>query len=337
AYREAWRAWDDLAFGRSVALDTDALSNTRTVEYEVHTPEDADGMFDVLTYQKGGSVLRMLERWLGADAFRAGVRAYLDRYRLANTETTDLWDSLEEATGQPVRKIMDSWIFQPGFPLVTARRDGDRVTLSQQRFSYLGGASPERWSIPVRARVEGNGRSETRSLLLADAKVTTEVPSGARVVLDAGGEGFYRVAYPAEWRAELLASGTLRSLERFSIVDDTWAAVLAGSTPADEVLGLARQLRHEDDLVVWRLLTSVLRGVARLVDGEALIALLGDIGLVLEPAAERLDWQPAGGDDARTRQLRGIVLDALGTLVEDPAVIARARGLYGAAGVDPDV
>ena len=59
------------------------------------TPEDADGMFDLLTYQKGGSVLRMLERWLGADAFRAGVRHYLDRYQLANTETTDLWDSLE--------------------------------------------------------------------------------------------------------------------------------------------------------------------------------------------------------------------------------------------------
>ena len=75
AYRAAWKTWDDFALGRSVALDIDALSNTRTVEYEVHTPDDADGMFDVLTYQKGGSVLRMLERWLGADAFRAGVRA----------------------------------------------------------------------------------------------------------------------------------------------------------------------------------------------------------------------------------------------------------------------
>jgi len=337
AYREAWHAWDDFALGRSVALDTDALSNTRTVEYDVHTPEDADGMFDVLTYQKGGSALRMLERWLGADAFRAGVRAYLDRYRLANTETTDLWDSLETATGQPVRKIMDSWIFQPGCPLVTARRDGDRVTLAQQRFSYLGGAHTERWSIPVRARVEGDGWSETRSLLLEDADVTTEVPAGARVVLDAGGEGFYRVAYPTEWRAELLASGTLRPLERFSIVDDTWAAVLAGNTPADDVLGLARQLRDEDDLVVWRLLTSVLRSVARVVDGEALTALRAEVGLVLEPAAARLGWLPAPSDDARTRQLRGVVLDALGTLVEDPAVIARASDMYGAANVDPDV
>ena len=153
AYDASWKTWDDFALGRAAALDVDALSNTRTVEYEVITPEDADGMFDILTYQKGGSVLRMLERWLGADAFRAGVRAYLDRYQLSNTETTDLWDSLESATEQPVRRIMDSWIFQPGFPLVTAQRDGDQVTLTQERFGYEGAAaSAQRWAVPIRAR-----------------------------------------------------------------------------------------------------------------------------------------------------------------------------------------
>ena len=136
AYNAAWKTWDDFALGRAAALDVDALANTRTVEYEVITPEDADGMFDVLTYQKGGSVLRMLERWLGADAFRAGVRAYLDRYQLANTETTDLWDSLESATSS---RCAGSWTrgsSNPAYPLVTAERDGDRVTISQQRFSY---------------------------------------------------------------------------------------------------------------------------------------------------------------------------------------------------------
>jgi puromycin-sensitive aminopeptidase len=336
-YRDAWCMWEDFALGRAVALDTDALSNTRTVEYDVQTPEDADGMFDVLTYQKGGSVLRMLERWLGADAFRAGVRAYLDRYRLSNTETTDLWDSLETATGQPVRRIMDSWIFQPGFPLVAARRSGTEVTLTQQRFGYLGGGSAERWSIPVRARVEGDGWAETRSLLLADGEITTEVPADARVVIDAGGEGFYRVAYPPEWRAELVASGALRPLERFSIVDDCWAALLAGRTAAPELLELAWQLRDDDDLVVWRLLITVLRGLARLVDGDALERLRARVAEVLAPVSYRLGWEPAPGDGARIRQLRGLVLDARGTLVDDAEVITRAREAYRAAGVDPDV
>ncbi|MGH8977292.1 MAG: M1 family metallopeptidase, partial [Acidimicrobiia bacterium] len=91
ALRPEWCTWDDFALQRAAALDVDALSNTRAVEYEVSTPEDADAMFDVLTYLKGGSVVRMLERWLGASSFRDGVRYYLDRYKFANTETTDLW------------------------------------------------------------------------------------------------------------------------------------------------------------------------------------------------------------------------------------------------------
>ena len=337
AYRAEWQTWDDFALGRAAALDVDALSNTRTVEYEVITPSDADGMFDLLTYQKGGSVLRMVERWLGADSFRDGVRHYLDRYQLANTETTDLWDSLESATSEPVRRIMDSWIFQPGFPLIAAAAGDGSVTISQQRFGYEASDATQRWAIPVRARVHAGASSDTRSLLLDGDSVTFDVPADALVVLDAGGEGFYRVSYPREWRDRLLDSGALESLERFSLVDDLWAAVLADRAPAGDVLALARKLRDEQDLVVWRVLVSVLRGTARLVEGEALARLRAEVGDVLAPTFSRLGWEPGAGDDARTRQLRGVVLDALGTLVEDPSVIDRARETNTDSGTDPDV
>jgi puromycin-sensitive aminopeptidase len=336
-YRADWKTWDDFALGRAAALDVDALSNTRTVEYEVLTPEDADGMFDLLTYQKGGSILRMVERWLGADAFRAGVRHYLDRYQLGNTETTDLWDSLESATSEPARRIMDSWIFQPGFPLVSARADGGSVTLTQQRFSYENAGSAQRWAIPVRARVHSGATPETRSLLLDGDSTTFAVPADSLVVLDAGGEGFYRVSYPDEWRDQLLDAAVLEPLERFALVDDLWASVLAGRAPAADLLGLARKLRGEGDLVVWRVLLSVLRGASRLVDGEALVRLRAEAAEVLAPTFARLGWDFAASDDVRTRQLRGIVLDAMGTLVEDPSVIARARETDTDSGTDPDV
>ena len=337
AYRAEWKTWDDFALGRAAALDVDALSNTRTVEYEVLTPDDADGMFDLLTYQKGGSILRMVERWLGADAFRAGVRHYLDRYQLGNTETTDLWDSLESATSEPVRRIMDSWIFQPGFPLVAARADGDAVTITQQRFSYENADSSQRWAIPVRARVHTGSSCETRSLLLDRDSTTFDVPPDSLVVLDAGGEGFYRVSYPDKWRDHLLGAGVLEPLERFALVDDLWASVLAGRAPAADVLALARKLRDEQDLVVWRVLLSVLRGTARLVEGDALVRLRAEVAEILAPTFARLGWDPAPTDDARTRQLRGIVLDAMGTLVKDPSVIARARETDPDSGADPDI
>jgi len=332
AYAPQWHTWVDFALGRASALDVDALSTTRTVEYEVVTPADADGMFDTLTYQKGGSVLRMLERWLGADAFRAGVRLYLDRYKLSNTETTDLWDALEEATGKPVRRIMDSWIFQPGCPIV--RVDGGLV---QRRFTYAGGTHDERWVVPVLARVHSANAVETRSLLLDGERAELDVPADALVVLDAGGEGFYRVGYPEAWRDRLLDARVLEPLERFALVDDLWASVLAGDASAAEFLACAHKFVDEDDLVVWRALNGYLRAEARLVVGDARAALLAHIAEIVQPMLGRLGWGSDG--DARTRQQRGLAINLLGSVVGDPEIVARTREIdaSGGAGVDAEV
>jgi puromycin-sensitive aminopeptidase len=334
AYRPDWRTWDDFAVGRAAALDVDALPSTRTVEYEVRTPADAEGMFDTLTYQKGGSVLRMLERWLGADAFRAGVRHYLERYRLANTETTDLWDALEEANRQPVRRIMDSWIFQPGFPVLVP--EGRRLV--QQRFTYAGDRASERYVVPLLVRVHTSAGAATHSLLLADDAISLDAPDDALIVCNAGGEGFYRVSYPAAWRDRLLDEEVLEPLERFALLDDLWAAVLAGTERATAFLDIARRFSRERELVVWRVLAAHLRSLARLVDGSALGRYGGELAVIAQPSLASLGWETAAGDDDRTRQRRGLVIALLGTLARDPDVLERARQVVGhPEGADADV
>ncbi|MGQ0823899.1 MAG: M1 family metallopeptidase [Actinomycetota bacterium] len=338
AYRPDWKTWEDFAVGRALAMDTDALSNTRPVEYEVHTPEDADGMFDTLTYQKGGSVVRMLEQWMGADAFRDGVRHYLDKYRFANTETTDLWDALEEATGRPARRIMDSWILQPGFPKVVVERGSGMVRLSQRRFAYGPTDARARWTIPLLVRVHTDEAVETRSLLLdADSETEIPVPDGALVVVNAGGEGFYRVAYPPEWRSRLVDAGVLGPLERFAIVDDAWAALLAGTSSARGFLELAERFAGERDLIVWRALVARLRDLLRLVDGDARTAARARIGALARPSFDARGWKPAAGEAVRDSQLRALLVDALGTIAHDREVVARARELWRFEGIDPDL
>ncbi|MEZ5341935.1 MAG: M1 family metallopeptidase [Acidimicrobiales bacterium] len=116
AFRPEWHRWVDFSLSRTAAFKTDALSTTRPIEFDVVSPEDAEGMFDILTYEKGAAVVRMLEQHLGEDRFRAGIRRYIREHAYANAETTDLWDAIEAETGEPVRRIMDSWIFQGGFP-----------------------------------------------------------------------------------------------------------------------------------------------------------------------------------------------------------------------------
>jgi puromycin-sensitive aminopeptidase len=334
AYKSEWRTWDDFAIGRAAALDVDALLHTRTVEYEVRTPADSEGMFDTLTYQKGGSVLRMLERWLGADAFRAGVRHYLDRYRLANTETTDLWDALEDATGKPVRQIMDSWIFQAGFPILTP----EVGMVAQSRFTYRDATGDgTRWAVPLLARVHTSTGVETRSLLLTGDQVALDAPLDALVVLNSGGEGFYRVAYPAAWRDRLLESGVLDARERFVLVDDLWAAVLAGVATASEFLEVAQRFTDERDVVVWRILSAHLRAAGRLLAGDALDAYKAKVAALVEPALGRLGWEARPGDDARIRQLRSALISVNGSFVGDPETIARAREIDAHPGTDSDI
>ena len=129
AWKPEWRRWDSFTVSRAAAMQIDGLKSTRPIEFPVERPEEAAGMFDVLTYEKGASVLRMLEQYLGAEAFRGGIRLYLRRHAYANAETTDLWDALEESTRQPARALMDSWIFQPGHPLVSVEQDGGSLVL----------------------------------------------------------------------------------------------------------------------------------------------------------------------------------------------------------------
>jgi len=270
-----------------------------------------------------------------ADAFRGGVRLYLDRYRFANTETTDLWDALEEATREPVRRIMDTWIFQPGLPAV--RVDGDRLRIEQRRFTYEDGDREGLWVLPLLARVHNGGRAETRSLLLSEKEMTIDAPADALVVLNAGGEGFYRVAYPREQRDRLLDAGVLEPLERFALVDDLWASVLAGEISAEEFLGCAHRFTDETDLVVWKVLIAHLRAAARFVTGDALERMHAEIAAIVGPARERLGWDARPADDPRTRQLRGLMIDALGSTVGDRSTIARAREVDAAGTRDPDV
>src|SRR5207253_7218660 len=167
AWKPEWQRWSTFGASRAAALSVDGLHSTRPIEFPVTAPREADAMFDVLTYEKGASVLRMLEQHLGPDIFRNGVRAYLRAHAYGNADTGDLWVSLGREAGQPVPEVMDSWIFRPGYPLLSIRLDhGSRLVIAQQRFTYLptstDGKGPEKevnqpWQVPLQIKITANG------------------------------------------------------------------------------------------------------------------------------------------------------------------------------------
>ena len=346
-FRPDWQRWVSFGSERDMAMATDALHSTRPVEYPVGPPEEAQGMFDVLTYQKGGGVLRMLERYLGEDRFRAGIRRYLSDHRLSNTDTADLWDAIEAATGEPVRRIMDSWILHGGFPVVSVSRQADELTVRQEPFSYAPAdgesAIGARWSVPLLLRtLEGPGTTATR-LLLEEGSATVPAPGPGAVVVNAGGSGFYRVQYDEASRQRLLgALDQLDTLERYNLVSDAWAALVAGRVAVDDFLELAEALRDEDEPELWRPVTGALGLFDHVADDEDRPKVAGYTRTLLRHMVEVLGWDRRPDDGERTATLRADLLRAMGTVGADPDVRQKALGahaafLSGDAVLDPDL
>jgi puromycin-sensitive aminopeptidase len=335
AFRPEWERWVGFGLARSTAFDTDALAATRPIEYPVVSPADAEGMFDVLTYEKGAAVVRMLEQYLGEVPFRAGIRKYMATHRYGNTETTDLWDAIEEATGEPVRRIMDSWIFQGGHPIVSVStaNDGTVLHLTQERSRYLADETDLAvWVVPMQLRYEtASGTVVTTTALLDGTALDIDVAETVRwVVANVEGHGFYRVRYSAPLRAALvaLAQDDLSDVERYGLVDDTWVAVLAGATSADEFLTLADGFSAETDVSVWRRLLGALDQLERLLEGHERHALHARVRRLVSPALDRLGWDGRDGDTDRDRELRGALIGALAILGDDPAAQARVAELF---------
>ena len=333
AWKPEWRRWDSFAVSRAAAMQVDGLKSTRPIEFPVEKPEEAAGMFDVLTYEKGASVLRMLEQYLGAAKFRDGIRLYLKKHAYGNAETTDLWDALEESTKEPVRALMDTWIFQPGYPLISVEQSGGTIRVSQQIFRYLhDGSDRERsWHVPVFLRAGTKAGVVNRTLLLTEKEQTVELGEPADwLVVNAGAHGFYRVRYSQELLTALRQGimAHLSPVERFGLVSDAWAATLAGFVSLTDYLELIDQLAGETDVNVWATMIASFHQLQRILDDAQCERLADRLEAVLSPAVARLGWMVRPGEGELESQLRGDLIGALGILANDAATQDYARVLF---------
>ncbi len=332
AYRPDWQVWLTFCRSRASAFSTDALGTTRAVEYPVHSPAEAEDMFDVITYEKGAALVRMLEQYLGADTFRAGVRLYLRRHAYANTVTADLWDALAEATGQPVRQIMEGWILQGGHPAVSATVTEHGLELAQRHFTLNPARADGRsWVVPLRVRIQDplGDRQELRLLLDQPRRILT-TGGGTPVTLNSGASGFYRDEVGAETLAAVAAAGPgdRSASERHGLIDDAWAATLAGSLDAPTFLDLVLGgFVRERDLTVWQAIAGTLAHLRRLLDGDAARRFCELAIGVSEAAAGEVGLDPpqAGGEDERTGELRATLVRLRGATADHAATIEACR------------
>ena len=336
-----WNSKLSAVGSRDGAMQRDSTAATHPVVQHIETVEQASQAFDEITYQKGEAVIRMLEAYVGENAWREGVRAYMKAHAYGNTVSDDLWKQIEKAARKPVTAIAHDFTLQPGVPLIrvgepVCRNGATTVALTQAEFSRdQPDKKPLAWRVPVIAQVVGNARSA--NALVAGGKGAITVPGCGAVIVNAGQSGYYRTLYaPKEFAALAGQFAQLAPIDQIGLLSDSSSLGMAGLQPASDVLALAKGAPLQADPLVWQRIAGVLSGFhSRYAGDEARQRAFDVFALArLAPLMAQIGWTARDGEAATVANLRNQLIGVLSDL-GDAATIAEARRRYAAMDKDP--
>lgn len=323
-FHPEWNIWLSTQGGQQRAMRLDSRAGTHPVITDIPDVFAAAGAFDDITYQKGQAMVRMLETYIGEDAFRDGVRAYIRQHAYGNTVSNDLWAALDKvAPGNNVSQVARDFLTRPGVPLIRAKAGAGGTTLTQDRVAAdPTQRTPQTWRTPVRA---AGLAGETWQGVVSAAKPQVAPLTGA-VVVNAGQTGYFRTLYAPELWAKLAPRfATLAPADQLGLLYDSRALGEAGYAPMSDFLALARNAPAGADPVVLDTLAMQLAALDDLYEGRPTQdAYRAFARARLAPAAARFGWDPKAGEPDNAAIARRTLLGVLGDM-RDPAVIAEAR------------
>jgi aminopeptidase N len=329
AMHPEWEVRQSAVLELDSVLNLDTQPTTRTIRAKADTPDEINQMFEGITYGKAGSVLLMVENYVGEETFRKGVHNYLSAHLYANATAEDFWGAQTATSHQPVDKIMESLVAQPGASLLTfSELSGGSVGVEQRRFYVSPSIQPDpkqKWTLPVCFKTTGTAKN---CAVLTPSDSRLKVPAEGIFYPNAGGAGYYRAAYPAALFKILVerAESELSPEERIRLVGDEWAQVRANRATAGDFLNLVGAVKDDASADVILSSTSGVMAIYERVAAtkQDRAALANWICATFGPRLAKLG-EPSANDLPSTRELRARLFVLLGLYGKDPKVISHAR------------
>lgn len=315
----------------AVAMKLDALHNSHPIEVPIEHASEIPTIFDAISYCKGASVIRMIYKFIGDEAFRKGLKLYLEKFSYSAAETNDLWDALESASEKPVREIMNGWTLRTGYPWISITQDGDKLTLKQSRFTADGKPPKEdlKWMIPVAAVTDSE--EEISFGMMQDEVMVVDNPGGKWVKFNPGCSGLYRCAYPPEMFDKLLEAMTSKELDvadRFGLLNDYFALCQAGKVDSVSLLKMVATLKEEKEYIVWTMIDSIFARLSTLLSHTTFQSKLYAMGRELyKHVFAKLGWVRKEGEPENDVMLRPLIIERLISF-EDTDLITKARLIF---------
>ena len=311
---------------KELEMEGDARSTTHPIQQPIANEAEANSAFDDITYRKGQAFLLMLESFLGENAFRDGIRRYMAAHKYSNSTTADLWNALSQASGKPVGEIAAGWTEQPGFPVVKVKRDGENVSLTQERFMiHFPNAPTLQWKIPLTYFFVGDAKPQSQ-LMTEKIDKLRNIPVDRVVKLNADGAGNYRVQYDEPlWKRLLDSLPKLSVADRVNLLGDVWAFVQANRVPLSTYFDLIEKLPAGVELAEREQIINAFDYINRLLIGSSARGKFRDYARsILRPTFDQLGWEPRKDETPGAALLRASLIEALGDL-NDQQIVAGCR------------
>ncbi|MCJ8307191.1 MAG: M1 family metallopeptidase [Nitrosopumilus sp.] len=316
-----WDMWNQFVEdAMNVAMSLDSLKTTHPIDVKVNSTSEIREIFDAISYDKGGCVLRMLEHYVGEPNFQKGLKKYLSDFKYKNAEGQDLWNAIGNASKMPVSSMVNSWLRQPGFPLIEITQDGNNLKLKQKRYllEHDKKFSKGLWSIPVSLGLEG----EISRKLFTKKSMSVKLPKNTiGFVANYGRKGFYRVKYDEGILLDLkmlVDEKRLPAIDRWAIQNDLFSLCVSGDESVRNYLDFTDAYYTEDSYLA---LVNVAHNLASLYFRAFNETFVEEIrGYTINYFRKilfDLGWEPKKSDKHTDALLRTFAISVLGKMDDD--------------------
>lgn len=333
AIEPSWHIFEDFqTSGVPHALKRDATDGVQSVHVEVKHPDEINTLFDAaIVYAKGSRLMHMLHRWLGDDAFARGLNAYFKKHQYQNTVGKDLWRALSEASGKDVASFMDSWLEQPGYPVLSISVEDDNLIIRQEQFFIGQGEDVGRlWQVPLNSNWIGLPDILTDEQVVIPGYSVLAAKNKGALRLNTGNTAHYISSYKGDVFEALLSD--LKNLDptsQLQIVEERRLLAESGRISYAELIPLIKQLSQANDYMVVSAVNSVLAGLDKFIEegSPEEKAKHHLVQTLFEDKFERLGFLAKPGEEDEDEMVRQIVLSNLVT-AQSPQVMAEASHLF---------
>lgn len=330
-----WKIWLDFdSYESIIALRRDSLAGVQSVQADVNHPDEISTLFDgAIVYAKGARLLKMLQNYIGEEAFRAGLKEYFKKFAYKNTEAADLWEVFGTASGKDISNFMSTWISQSGFPVLHVSENDNEIYLSQEQLSSeRSNQSDKLWPIPLNC-------NDVNAPIIFNTRETSFAKNNQSPLRFNIGNNAHFVTHYSENQLKQLVSqistGELSITDRLQLLHEQTILANVGIISSASLIPMLSAYENETSDAVWDIIGLTINNLKKFVeeDEAAEYKLRQLAGKLAQKQYERLGLEKQPNEAETDTKLRSLITGLM-LYSKNNDVITHAIQLFNSTSLD---